>query len=78
MNLYKIEYDLDEKKFKADIENGSTTEEELRLVLIKLKTHVFANNLFDAVEKVKANVPSSKYMSVGKITPEVIGIKVME
>lgn len=78
MNLYKIEYDLDEKKFKADIESGATTENELRLTLNKLSTHVFATNLFEAVEKVKANVPSSKYMTVGKITPEVTGIKVLE
>ncbi len=78
MNLYKIEYDLDEKKFKADIESGATTENELRLTLSKISTHVFATNLFEAVEKVKSNVPSSKYMSVGKITPEVVGIKVLE
>jgi len=78
MNLYKIEYDLDEKKFKADIETHITTEESMKLVLSKLKTHLFAANLFEAVEKVKANIPTNKYISVGKVTPEVIDIRIME
>ena len=78
MNLYKIEYDLDEKKFKADIEAHITTEDAMKLVLSKLTTHLFASNLFDAVEKVKANVPINKYITVGKVTPEVIDIRIME
>lgn len=73
VNLYRIEYQVDDIKMKKD----GITYDLLQQDLSKLTTHILSDNLFQAFEKVKKNVPSNKYISVTKIELEIKDIRLL-
>jgi len=79
MNLYKIEYNFNENKYKADQENNVVVVgyENLASVMGNLYTHVLADDFFEAVKKSSWLLSDNPYLSIASIRPTDLDIKIL-
>jgi len=79
MNLYKIEYNFNEDKYKADLASNTvaTGYENLTEVMSSLFTHVLADNFYEAVNKSSRVFVNNPYLSIASIRPTDLDIKIL-